>query len=424
MMAITAPLAYQVFQRNTQGNALFTVAGTCPPDTTSVRCRLTPVRGGQGVDQTIAAYNGLYSADLLVSAGWYQLLVQGVGSDALTQTATLERVGVGEVFIVGGHSVAQGDGAHTLPGSLDERVVTLPLTEPAGTTYAGSGLAADLPTVYAPYFSGVRAAPFGSSTHFWAKFGEQVATGLNVPVLLLNAAFGGTNLEMWSKSARGEAFVHSFVKSDKRFPYINLKNALTKYAGVTGCRAILVDHGQNDTGEPDGARLLSYYKDFVAQARLDAGAPGLAVVVNRQTPYRTAAYIRTMQEAMATQPGCFPGPDYDALLVDAVDRYDGIHLNESGMAKAAAAWAAVVMAAPFQSSARPYQARQAPLLPVPTPAPTAFVPVSVEADPFLTASEGPVALNLSFVAGAVGMVLLLALAWLAFQFVTARPQTT
>ena len=118
--------------------------------------------------------------------------------------------------------------------------------------YKATGDARFLPGPTGTHFgSGVQPAPAGRGTYFWAAFGEHVAKRQNVPVLVLNAAFGGTSLEHWAKSARGEAFDHSFVKSSIRMPYVQLEHALTRYCTITGVRAILADQGQNDWPERD-----------------------------------------------------------------------------------------------------------------------------------------------------------------------------
>ena len=182
----------------------------------------------------------------------------------IRRSPTVERVGVGEVFVVVGHSVAHG-GDINLPGAQDDRVNTIAL--PPGDTeskwhYKFTGDPRFLPEAVGTHFgSNVQPAPAGNGTYFWAAFAERVAREQNVPVLLLNAAFGGTSLEHWAKSARGEPFEHSFVFSSIRMPYIRLKHALTRYCAVTGLRAILADQGQNDWPEKDEAKLFANYGD-------------------------------------------------------------------------------------------------------------------------------------------------------------------
>lgn len=407
---MTSPVAYQVIQQNTQGAAMMSVLGQCPASVTAVLVRLTPVRGGTAVEQSIPALNGQFSGLVRTQKGWYTLLVS-----AGTETATVARVGVGEVYVVAGHSVAQGDAVFTLPGSTDERVVTIPVSQnKAGIQYADTGLPADLPRQFAPYISNVYPGPFGSNTHFWAKFGETVAQTLDCPVAVFNAAFGGTSLVHWAKSATGQPFTHSFVNSAKGFPYVNLKNALTEYVKWTGCRAVLMDQGQNDHEEPDAQTVFANYRTVVDRARTDTGILNLPVVINRQTPYRVRTAIRQAQERMVAEVShCFAGPDYD-LLADS-DRPDGVHLSVAGQQKAAQWWADVVTSAGFRAQAVPYQPNPAALLNTPTlrplPAPVLVV------EPLF---EKP-ALTTMFAAGVlatVALALVVALVWLMTKRLT------
>lgn len=273
-----------------------------------------------------------------------------------TSSGAVAPVGVGEVFIVVGHSVAQG-GDTNIAGATDDRVSTIVWPANSMATLREYERTADpkfLPPPVSAHFSdGVVPAPFGHGTYFWAQFAEQVAKSQDVPVLLLNAAFGGTSLEHWAKSARGERFEHSFVKSELRMPYINLHHALRRYATVTGVRAILADQGQNDWREPDGGKVFTNYVAWVNQARTDLGFPELAVVVNRATPPGTRKTIREVQERVLREvPYCFPGPDYDTLA--SVDRYDGVHLSAPGLTNAARLWSEALPASFFQQ-VKPYQ---------------------------------------------------------------------
>ena len=154
-------------------------------------------------------------------------------------TAIVDRVGVGEIFIVVGHSVAHG-GRTNLTSATSDLVNTIAWptgSEAQRKEYERTADLQLLPRLVGTHFAGdVRPAPFGHGTYFWAQFSDHIATAQGVPVLLLNAAFGGTSLEHWAKSSRGEQFEHSFVKSPIRMPYIHLHHALRRYATVTGVR--------------------------------------------------------------------------------------------------------------------------------------------------------------------------------------------
>ena len=362
-LSVVAPANRLVFQRDQAGNASMAVAGGCAWPGAAVEARiLNLVTGKTGDWSMLGTVNPdlSYRGKVTAAAGWYSLEVRARG-DGNSATATVERVGVGEVFVVVGHSVAHG-GDINLSGAEDDRVNTIAL--PMGDMesqhrYKLTGDPQFLPAPVGRHFDfGVQPAPVGRGTYFWATFAEHVAKAQGVPVLLLNAAFGGTSLEHWAKSARGEPFEHSFVNASIRMPFIQLEHALTKYCAITGLRAILADQGQNDWPEKDEEKIIANYKAWIDQARKDAGFPGLAVVVNRQSPPNGFGQIRRVQDRVIKEhPRCFPGPDYDTLAQE--DTTDKVHLSESGAKKAARLWADALDADFFRAAAplAPLQAK-------------------------------------------------------------------
>ena len=342
-LSVVSPADRLVFQRDLSGKASVPVAGTCAWAGAKVEARTIDIatsRSGDWIPVATVGADLVYRGNLTVAAGWYSLEVRA-RSEGLSAVAVVDRVGVGEVFVVVGHSVAHG-GAIDLPGAQDDRVSTIAL--PSGDMgsrwkYKATGDPRYLPDVVGSHFStGIQPAPAGNGTYFWAAFAEQIAKTRQVPVLVLNAAFGGSSLEHWARSARGEPFAHPFIDSSLGMPYLRLEHALTRYCAVTGLRAILSDQGQNDWPEKDEPKLFANYRAWIDRARKDTGFPDLAVVVNRRSPPGDAAQIRRVQERVIREvPRCVAGPDYDTLGVG--DTVDKIHLSEAGARKAARLWA-------------------------------------------------------------------------------------
>ena len=356
-VSISTPVSRIVYQRNNANWAVVPIRGACSANTTRVDAKLTPRSAGQGtaVDWTTidaAPSGGSFRGWLNVQGGWYSLDVRAWSGATMTASTTLDRVGVGEVFAIAGHSVAAG-GSINIDGAGDDRVSTTPLDNQSAThqTYNQTGDPQYLPrNVFVQFGNGIAPAPFGGGTYFWAKFSEYVAQRNNVPVLIYNAAFGGTSLEHWAKSSQGIWFPHSFVNASIRMPYINVYNVLTSYVPLTGIRAILCDHGQNDWPEPNEDVILQNYQTWVNQARADLGFGALAMVINRQSVPGAVA-VRHAQERMIQYSSCFAGADYDTLAPE--DRTDGIHLSASGEWKAATMWADALSGGFFGAS-QPY----------------------------------------------------------------------
>ncbi len=343
VLEIQIPTSRIVFQRNNANRGMVRVEGKSSQDIEIIEARLVARGAGQGkttrwrkIERDLAL--GTFSGSVEGGGGWYNLEIR-FKRGKKWEFSTVERVGIGEVFVVVGHSVAQG-GNINIEGSLDDRVSTValdPKSKQFDSLYLTTGNPMYLPP---PTFSNaatdVVLAPFGHGSYFWSKFGEYVAKKQNVPVLVFNAAFGGTSLEHWAKSSDSIYFEHGFVRAAIRMPYINLKNTLTRYISLTGIRALLADQGHNDAGQKDPDVIVNNYRRFVMEARKDLNYPQLAVVVNLQSPPNNTA-VRQAQESMLKESGFFSGPDYDIGMVKA-DRYDEVHLSESGLWTAARLW--------------------------------------------------------------------------------------
>lgn len=363
-MQFITPFSRQIIQRSNSNAAVVSFTGVYATSPSKIQVRLVPIRDGQGTATTwqyVSFSGGRFSGKITARGGWYRLEAQALTSyDVAQETAVVDRVGVGEVFVIAGHSVAQGGDTY-INGAADDRVNTIPLDTPVDQTqHVKTGKLDDMPTIrFVQFGTGVRPAPFGPNCYFWSRFGELLAQRINVPVLIYQTAFGGTNLEQWANSSQGIPFPLFSVNPNIGLPYVNLKHTLQKYAVLTGLRAILIDHGQNDYRELNEEVLLTRYLTFVNQARADAMQPNLPAVINRQTPFLTVdakyqgdapmTHVRRVQERMAKTPNCFAGPDYD-LGLTVSDRYDYIHLNESGQAKAAKLWADALTDSFFKQS--------------------------------------------------------------------------
>lgn len=343
-LTIQTPTTRIVYQRDNVNQANIPIVGNCPVEADHIEARLVAREQNQGtstewVALKTAPEKGKFQGAISGKGGWYDLEVRALSGKKPLNTVKLERVGVGEVFVIVGHSVAQG-GEIDIEGAKDDRVSAISLIEeaPEFRKYKDTGDAQYLPTpVFEHARSSIKPAPFGHGCYFWSKFGELIAIKENVPVLIYNAAFGGTSMEHWAKSSQGILFEHSFVKAKIRMPYINLHNTLKKYIPLTGLRAVLGDQGANDAGNLNEPEVFGYYQIWLKQAREDLGYPDLAYVVNRQTPNSTETIVRKVQDRMVQEPNCFTGPDYDKFLPE--DRYDGIHLSAIGATKAATFWA-------------------------------------------------------------------------------------
>ncbi len=410
----TFPLNRMVFQRNNANQATFQVAGslTTPLDRVEVQVvnRITSATVTAWTTVQTNPTNGQFAGNLTLAGGWYQLNFRGFRNNAVVGTDMIERVGVGEVFAVLGHSNAQGssctaeangcyypvcNACPTLDGATDDRVSCVQLNNnnnsanfqnPAFQQYEETGDNRYLPGVtgFAKLETYVGESPFARFAWFWGKMGDQLVQQLGVPVLLYNAGFGGSNMEHVYKSAYDIPFSHGWIRYDIRMPYVNIRNIMNLYAPSTGLRAILLQHGINDRGN-QYADIKTHFLGVIDKVRLEFNTPNLAFVVAKDS-YADAPFqhVRNAQDDAIYRgeranpryiDNTFLGPDLDQVTrnnpaYSAEDNWnnynlrwrpDGIHYSPSGQQEVANRWVNVLRQQSLLDSISPVLPQAQPL---------------------------------------------------------------
>jgi hypothetical protein len=349
---ISFPYSRIVLQQDNSGNTSVFVKGHCSTSLDRVEGRLVARNSGQGtttdwqiIEQT--PISGTYSGSLTGAGGWYDLEVRGVQNGIPeTQAAILERVGIGEVFLIVGHSNAQG-GATPSVASVDDRVSSV--TFPNVQMWNNYDQTAD--TTYLPFnFSHLTdtIAPFHPVAWFWGQLGDSLAHRLNVPILFYGAAFGGSNMEQTYKSAYDIPFQHGFIKYGIRMPYVNIRNTLIRYAPVTGLRGILSAHGVNDGGSTT-SEFRFYSEQVVAKTRQESIGTLAWMMAKSAWNNWPLDYILDAQTQLIDQDAqIYQGPHLNEI--NNLGRVDNLHFNELGQRLAAQKWADALVGSPFLST--------------------------------------------------------------------------
>jgi hypothetical protein len=349
---INFPYSRIVLQQDNQGNASVFVKGHCSATLNRVEARLVARTIGQGtttdwqvIEQT--PITGSYSGSLMGSGGWYNLEVRGIENGVPQGTgAVLERVGIGEVFLIVGHSNAQG-GASPSVGSTDDRVSSV--TYPNPQMWNNYDQTAD--TTYLPFnFSHLKdtIAPFQPEAWFWGQLGDSLARRLNVPILFYGAAFGGSNMEQTYKSAYDIPFDHGFIKYGIRMPYVNIRNTLIRYAPVTGLRGILAAHGVNDGGSST-SEFRFYSEQVVAKTRQESIGSLAWMMAKSAWNNGPLNHILDAQTQLIDQDSqIYEGPHLNEI--GNYGRTDNLHFNPLGQILAAQKWADALVESSFLST--------------------------------------------------------------------------
>ncbi|MFN8353290.1 MAG: sialate O-acetylesterase [Spirosomataceae bacterium] len=354
-MQITYPFARMVFQRGASNQAVVSIAGNYSQKIDRVEARFTPMQSGQGTATNWSAIQfspqgGVFSGSMSVSAGWYKLEVRGLlNGNQVGNVTSLDKVGVGEVFVIAGQSNAQGylnddlgGSQFNAPGATDDRVNCIDY-------YNVTSSAGDQPV---PAFSQMRSqtyvAPRGQSAWCWGVLGDLIAARYNVPVLFYNAGWPGTAMRNWQESAAGQA-TRSIYNQDLVFPsgmpYANLKIALQQYSTLTGMRAVLWHQGETDAiplyNSPVDPTTIQNYRTglqyIINKARSDAGKNVSWAVARVSLNFNTITQgiIDAQNLTISTTSNVFAGPNTDGVQNP---RTDGVHFFDQGHTLHAQAW--------------------------------------------------------------------------------------
>jgi hypothetical protein len=275
MLSITHPVPYEVIQRANNNIGYVLVEGTCELNVTRIVVEFVPIESvimpKQGTASgrfVIVPIGGRYAGRVPVAGGWYRLIATSY-TDVQAETASVEHVGVGEVFVLFGHSVPQADETAYV-GAEDERV-TAPLKtneQTASVDFEFGRLGDNSPR-----------GPFNKMPGPHGLTGDLLVKRLNVPVAFYGANFGGSNIELNYKVINGIPFGHGFISYERNMPFEPLKRSLLDFASKTGVRAVISQHGINDAGRDENA-FYSEYKAVIDQTRniFDSALPWVVIL--------------------------------------------------------------------------------------------------------------------------------------------------
>jgi hypothetical protein len=172
--SITSPLNRAVYQRNNAGVATITVSGTYEQQVDRIEARLIAVNSGQGNPgewsdwKTLKDFptNGGFSSSMTINQGWYRMEIRGVlNNNVVGNIASIDRFGVGEVFIIAGQSNAEGLFNMRQQGAQDDRVNTF--GNPNDQTNGGTSYATLSP--FTQLSSETYIAPRGKGSYCWGN---------------------------------------------------------------------------------------------------------------------------------------------------------------------------------------------------------------------------------------------------------------
>ena len=384
---ITYPTSRAVFQRNNSNQSSIYIAGnyTLFSDKIEARAVARPMTPTQGTTTNWTVIqsnpsNGYYFGTLNISGGWYDLEVRHWNGTNLLGSATIQRIGVGEVFLIAGQSNATGDSdlknqGNFGPRANDDRVSVVNYTVNFPTNYGGIILPR---AEFSRLDSTFNISPFGLSAWCWGALGDTLTKRLNVPIAFFNGGWSGTGSTAWKESAiDSTATPTNFFTMPRGMPYGNLRAALHFYAAQFGVRAVLWHQGETDNLQNiDRNTYGNNLKTVITKSREHSGKSNLAWVVSKASRFKGLGIInsRTWQPVIDAQNDVigingnlqtnyttqvFEGPITDGLIGPNIRTSDSVHFVGNGHRILAGVWSQRLNTAFFTNST--------PYLPIPPP---------------------------------------------------------
>lgn len=339
-ITINLPLSRSVFQRDNNNSSNIYVSGVYEDAVDKIEARLLPVKEGQGTatDWTLVVDKpqfGSFVGTVKGTGGWYQLQLRAWKNGVVVAQSSIDKVGIGEVFLIAGQSNAEGKRNFGEKPSTDDRVNCL--------NYEKLNFLEENPPYNA--FSHIDAtsyiAPRGQSSWCWGELGDLLAKRLNVPIMFFNAAYEGSSIENWYSSSIGVPTTHPFFKFTypNNTPYSYLRITLQYYISQLGIRSVLWDQGE---AELELNTTQEYYafslRNIIEKSRTQSGkkiswmVARASLLKNDQT-YPTV--IQAQNRVINPSDYIFEGPYTDSIQVP---RPEGVHFTDSGISDLAKAW--------------------------------------------------------------------------------------
>ena len=343
-ITITSPVSRMVFQRSLTNEAAVLITGTAPTSATGVEARFVPLVAGQGnttgwTSLSFLAGSSAFSGSVTVSAGWYRLDVRAQANNAVLAQAQVGRVGVGEVFVVAGQSNVFGN-LQSVESAAEDRVSCVDFQQDSLSDQL-------LPLQFSHATKGSAIGP-SQPPHLWTLLGDKLVQRLNVPVLFLGAALGGTSSTEWAQGAAGN--MGTTIQSGV---YRRLGEVLLHYVSRTGMRAVLWHQGETDAYNGVGGQ--TYYSNLfsvIQKSRQQVGSNPIAWMVSRVS-YNygsvSPAIIAAQNQIIANVSNTFPGPASDSIT-GPENRPDNIHMTGAGLIRFTNSWDQALNSTFFQQA--------------------------------------------------------------------------
>jgi|GEM_PF-1805558 len=312
------PKPGQIIQRDNTNKAWLYVKGKClDASIGQVEVKAVPIQGGTTKTKIWNLTANTYEGALELTGGDYRLEVREVkgyvsGNPTYGRLQSVERIGVGEVLLIWGHSFIAGNDYSE--AATDPRVRTV-VTVRNPLVPNEPGRLQDFSILPYQYqqIGLYDVGPFAVQSWMWPAFGDTLAKRLNVPVLLYSAAFGGSNVWHNNKNVNNEPFGFNWFGylDQYRMPYRPVEATFGRYTPVSGIRGILCEHGINDRSQMFAPTFYDNFVNVINNTRNLAQHPQLSYFISHEPNTGTDLQFinNKLTDILNNVPHTWPGID-------------------------------------------------------------------------------------------------------------------
>lgn len=321
---ISSPTSRHIVQRSSGNTGTIDISGDYAgtPEIIEARAVVMSGAGDTGTTtswQTIHANpaGGRYSGSLtdVPAGGWYRLEVRPVTGGSPETPATLEKIGVGDIYVTAGQSNSANSGNPPYTPT-DDRVSARLVVGADSWRHA-----------YDPQPIATRT---GGSV--WSRLGDLLASADNIPIGFVSVGQGGTQASQWVPGTPN---------------YDNLLKPAIQTLGADGFRAVLWHQGESDSvASVSSTTHAGLLNSMIGQSRIDGGwaVPWYVAEVSFLSTsriYQEEPVCAGQRMVIYGDANVFIGPTTDAFhLEDAAGGklIDGVHFNAKGLLDHATQW--------------------------------------------------------------------------------------
>ncbi|MCP5537880.1 MAG: hypothetical protein H7A51_16810 [Akkermansiaceae bacterium] len=328
-VSVSTPVTRQVIQRGADNKANIDVIGDYLGTADSIEARV--VAGDSGTStawQTIDAApgGGSFSGSLakVQAGGWYTLEVRKVMGGVPGTVTALERVGIGDIYVIAGQSNSANHGSPAI-ASTEDRVSA------RNSITANSWIHAEDPLPTAT----------GTGGSAWTRLGDLLVASEDIPIGFISVGQGGTRVDQWVSSLYAG----------------HLKPAVQSLP-VNGFKAILWHQGESDSiVSTTNADYQSRLESVIASSRTDAGwdVPWFLAQVSFHPNSSLALEMpitSAQRDIVHAQPNTRLGARTEDFHLTGY-LHDAVHFNATGLAAHAAQWHALLTGNPAPTPVNP-----------------------------------------------------------------------